>query len=442
MRNYGIVNHASTHKGGKLLSAYSKRLFDAYIKNLFSELPAIEIYGAKAVGKTSTAERFSSHNLALDIQEAFEIVQGGLPMLRKLPKPLLIDEWQRYHPVWDYVRRLVDEDTAPGQYLLTGSSLPKDASVHSGAGRIVRLRMRPLSIEERRLDAPIVGIGQLLNGEVEQVTGTTDVALPDYIYQILNSGFPAINQLSPRAARMQLNGYIDNIIHREFPDRGLMLRKPEILRRWLKALAAATGSTASYQAILKAAASGESATPAKNTTAGYRDTLDALWITDRVEAWLPTVNDFAVLAKAPKHYLVDPALSARLLSVSEDQLLKGAKSVLLGSQRGSLLGRLFESLVAQSFQTYCLVNEAELRHYRSAKGEREIDFIVSRGESLLAIEVKLGTSVCTEDVSAIKWLQANYHVQEVIGVVVYAGSYAYTRPDHIHVIPAALIGSN
>jgi len=240
---------------------------------------------------------------------------------------------------------------------------------------------------------------------------------------------------------MQLNGYLDNIIQREFPEYGMMVRKPETLRRWLKALAAATGSTASYQAILRAAASGESETPAKNTTAGYRDTLDALWITDRIEAWQPTVNDFSVLAKAPKHYLVDPALSARLLSVSEEQLLRGVKRALLGPQHASLLGRLFEALIAQSLHTYSLVNEAELRHYRSAKGEREVDFIVSRGESLLAIEAKLGTSVSNDDVTSIKWLQDNYHAQNVVGIVLYAGSYAYTRPDHIHVIPAALLGS-
>lgn len=423
------------------MSVYKTRYLDSYLRDLFNELPAIEVFGAKAVGKTSTAEQLAAHTLRLDIQQAYEVAQGGIPVLRRLSKPLLIDEWQRFPPVWDHIRRLVDEDSSPGQYLLTGSSLPKSASVHSGAGRIVRLRMRPLSLAERQLDDPIIGVGDLLSESHDAISGTTDITLPDYVRQILLSGFPAINQMSLRASRMQLNGYIENIIQKEFPEQGQMIRKPETLRRWLKAFAAATGSTASYQAILKASSSGEPAIPARDTTTGYRDTLDALWVTDRVEAWQPTVNDFATLAKSPKHYLVDPALSARLLSVSEEQLLKGAGREVLGPQPGSLLGRLFEALIAQSLQTYCLINEAELRHYRSVKGEREIDFIISRSESLLAVEVKLASSVSNDDVSSIKWLMDNYHAQRITGVVIYTGTYAYTRPDHIHVVPAVLLGA-
>ncbi|MDR2035169.1 MAG: DUF4143 domain-containing protein [Coriobacteriales bacterium] len=416
-------------------------MIDDYLKEAFSELPAIEIYGAKAIGKTRSASQIAKSVIRLDTQEGRELAQGGDPVFALQEKPLLLDEWQRVPASWDMVKRLVDEDNTSGQYLLTGSAAPRGANIHSGAGRIVRMKMRPLSLQERALDAPVVRMKDLLENKVDHISGTTDISLPDYLREITSSGFPGIRPHATRAIALELDGYIDNIIHKEFPEQGLLLRKPDTLRNWLRAYASATASTASYQSILNAATPGDAEKPARKTTVGYKDVLDSLWITDRVDAWLPTVNTMAALGNSPKHYLVDPALSARLLRVSFEQLLQGVAHDTLGPQSGSIAGRLFESLVAQSLQVYAQINELELRHFRDAKNGWEIDFIVEGDTSALAIEVKMSTAASDDDFKRINWLKHNYQERTVIGMVINTGRNAYTRSDGNHVVPAVLLGA-
>ncbi len=420
---------------------YQPRLIDEYLKDTFSELPAVEIFGAKAVGKTSTAQRLSASMIKLDTTEGKELVKGGAAVLAQQKKLLLLDEWQRLPESWDMVRRLVDEDGASAQFLLTGSAVPQGVSLHSGAGRIVRIKMRPLSLQERVLTKTSVSIKDLLLGKADAVFGSTDISLPDYLKEIVQSGFPGIRNRSMQAVSLALDGYIDNIIQKEFPEQGLMVRKPDVLKNWLRAYASATASTASYQSIMEASTPGDAKKPSRISTTGYRDILDSLWITDRVDAWLPTVNTLTPLGKSPKHYLVDPALCARLLRVTYDQLLRGAEHKMLGPQHASIAGRLFESLVAQSLKVYSQVNNAELRHFRDSKNGWEIDFIIELDDVILAIEVKMAEAATDDDAKRLNWLRNNLKTRTVIGMIINSGSTAYTRKDGIHVVPAALLGA-
>ncbi|MDR1015927.1 MAG: DUF4143 domain-containing protein [Coriobacteriales bacterium] len=420
--------------------AYQERLYDNLIGTILRELPALALEGAKAVGKTSTANRFAKSMLALDDDATVELLQNGPAVLKNMTRPVCLDEWQRLPKTWDYVRRIVDDDYSAGQFLLTGSAAPVRFALHSGAGRISSLRMRPLSLQERRLDQPILSLNDALTGKLDGLEGQTRVGLGDYLQEIGQSGFPAIRMLSGRNARVQLRSYVDYVINKEFPEQGQMVRKPQTLRNWMKAYAAATASTASYQTILKAATPGEQ-TPAKTTAMAYRDVLDSLWLIDRVEAWLPTVNPFTRLAKAPKHYLADPALAAVLLGVNIDDLLTGVSVPVLGPQHGAIAGRLFEALVALSLQTYALVNEAELGHFRSVKGDHEIDFILERNYHLCAIEVKMADSVGDDDCKHLLWLQRKLDGYEIFPIVVYAGRFAYRRKDGVFVVPAVLLGA-
>jgi predicted AAA+ superfamily ATPase len=301
--------------------------------------------------------------------------------------------------------------------------------------------LRPLSLAERQLAEPTVSLGELLDQPSGPVAGSTDLTLADYVVAITRSGLPGLLGLSEPAAAAQLDGYIDNIVTREFPEQGLMVRKPESLLAWLRAYAAATGGTANYSAILDAATPGQPDKPSKTTTLVYRDMLASLWLTDPVEAWLPPVTTLKALTRTPKHYLADPALAAHLIGLRETDLLFGSRVRPLGPQPGPILGRLFESLLALSLHTYAAAKRADLRHFRNANGTREIDFIVVRGLSLLAIEVKLAAVIDDEDTAALHWLERSLPDYTVAKVVITTGPYAYTRPDGVHVVPAVLLGA-
>ena len=355
--------------------------------------------------------------------------------------PVLLDEWQLQPQVWDQVRRSVDRDVTPGRFLLTGSASPVDAPTHSGAGRIVRLRMRPMSLAERGIATPTVSLRDLLTGRHAALHGTTGVQLTTYTEEIVRSGFPGIRPLTDRPRRAQLAGYLDRIVERDFPEQGHLVRRPATLRAWLAAYAAATATTASYNAILDAATAGDTDKPAKTTTMVYRDVLSQLWLLDPVEAWLPTRNRLSRLASAPKHHLADPALAAALLGVGVTALLDGTVKGHPRIRDGVLLGQLFESLVTLNVRVFAQAAEATVRHLRTRAGQHEIDLIVERGDHrIVAIEVKLTKRVVDQDVRHLRWLADQIGDELLDSVIVTAGPAAYRRPDGIAVVPAALLG--
>lgn len=421
---------------------YAPRTVDAELAELLAAVPAVAIEGAKAVGKTATAIQRARTVRSLDDPAQREYADADPRRLLDGDPPVLIDEWQYLPESWDLVRRAVDAGAAHGRFLLTGSSRTTGGS-HSGAGRIVSVRMRPLSLAERGLDEPAVSLAELLSGDRPEVRGATRAALADYAEEIVASGFPGLRGLTGRPLRSQLDGYLARIVDRDFAELGHRVRNPAALRRWMTAYAAATATTASFEAIRDAATAGHGDKPAKTTTIPYRDVLERLWILDPVEAWLPTRNRIARLASPPKHHLADPALAARLLGADTESLLSDRPpSALVARLRdGVLLGALFESLVTLSVRTYARAAEAAVGHLRTHGGAHEVDLICSRADGrVVAVEVKLARTIRDRDVAGLRWLARQIGDDLLDAVVVSTGPEAYRREDGIAVVPAALLG--
>jgi predicted AAA+ superfamily ATPase len=420
---------------------YVKRVVDAELDGLMPALSAIAIEGAKAVGKTATAARRAATVHALDRPGALELAAADPRRLLTGAQPVLIDEWQRFPPVWDLVRRAVDDDPSPGQFLLVGSASPRDPGTHSGAGRIVRLRMRPLTLTERAETEPAVSLAVLLEGRREPIAGSTRVSLEDYAREICASGFPGLRGLPERAVRAQLDSYLDLIVDRDFPEISHTVRNPETLRRWLSAYAAATGTTASFDAVRDAATPGDADKPTKATTQVYRDILQRLWVLDPIPAWLPGRGHLRRLGSAPKHHLVDPALAARLLGAGPGALLEARPSQPPVGRDTTLLGQLFESLVTLDVRVNAQAAEARVGHLRTHTGEHEVDLVVERADHrVLAVEIKLSHSPSERDLRHLHWLTDQLGDDLLDAIVVTTGTDAYRRRDGIAVIPAALLG--
>lgn len=421
--------------------SYLRRVVDGELDELLPALPAISLEGAKGVGKTETALQRAATVYRLDDPAQQAIAEADPQQLLRGERPILLDEWQRVPAIWDAVRRAVDDGAEPGSFLLTGSASPVRPPTHSGAGRVVTVRMRPLSFAERGLEDPTVSLKTLLEGDQADVQGKTEVTLADYTHEIVTSGFPGLRGLTNRPLRAQLDGYLDRIVDTDFGELGQIVRRPQSLRRWMTAYAAATATTATYETIRDAATPGEGDKPAKSTTIPYRDTLERLWIVDAVPAWLPTHNPIARLTRSPKHHLVDPALATRLMGIGTDALLKGEETGPPVPRQGTLLGHLFESLVTLSVRAYAQTAEATVRHMRTDGGKREIDLIVERDDQrILAIEVKLSRTVDDHDVRHLLWLREKLGNELLDVVVITTGIHAYRRRDGIAVVPAALLG--
>lgn len=421
---------------------YLPRVLDGRLNRLLEDVPAVAVVGPKAVGKTETSRRRAKAVIDLGDEFELDLVKGDPERLNEGPYPLLIDEWQLHPPVWDRVRRAVDRGVAPGTFIMTGSATPAKRPMHSGAGRIVQVRMRPLSLVERGLTAPTVSLAALLTGERGRIRGESPVVLSDYVDEIVASGLPGVRTVAQRSRDDLLDGYLDAVVERDFPEAGHNVRRPRTLRAWLRAFAAASATTADYASITDAATAGEADKPARSTTLSYRETLERMWLVEEVPAWTGIGSMLKALATTPKHHLCDPALAARLLNVDATALLHKPNPTDVPLPRSTpLVGALFESLVTLCVQVYADANGARVSHFRTKKGDREIDLIVERPDGrVVAIEVKLAARPDNGDLKHLKWLRDQIGDDLLDAAVVTTGPVAFRREDGIAVIPAALLG--
>jgi predicted AAA+ superfamily ATPase len=408
---------------------------------LMPHLAAIALEGAKGVGKTATATQRSRTVVDLtDAQQRF-VTEADPGLLVNAAPPVFVDEWQLVPATWDRIRRAVDDDPSGGRFLLAGSASPtRGQRVHSGAGRIVRLTMRPLSFPERRLTPPTVSLAGLLSGTGQTIGGHSDLRLAEYTAEILASGFPGLRGLPARAQRAQLDSYLARVVDHDLEENGLTVRRPAALTAWLTAYAAATSTTADYTAILDAATPGDGDKPARATVASYREALERQFLLEPVPAWVPSLSPLRRLVGAPKHHLVDPGLAARLLGVDAQALLRGGGDRIRPSD-GPLLGALFESLVVQTVRVLAQAAEARVWHLRTKAGEHEVDLIVEDGaRRVVAAEVKLNPVIGDTEVGHLLWLRQQIPDRIADLVVITTGQTAYRRPDGVAVVPLALLG--
>ena len=426
---------------------YRPRIADDELGELLGMLPAISIEGPRAVGKTRTALQHANTVYVLDDPEVLREVSTAPRMVTEGQPPILIDEWQRFPSSWDIVRRAVDEDFSPGRFILTGSARPETRPAHSGAGRIVTLRMWTTSLAERLAHQHgrgrrSVSLKSLLAGHRPQLDARTELTVEDYAEEIVAGGFPAWRAARGRAHQMLVDGYVHRLVEHDLPLAGHRVRNPATLRRWLTAYAAGTSTSASYESIRDAATSGENDKPAKTTTLAYRDTLEAMWVLEPLPAWLPVGSHLSRLKRGPKHHLADTALAARLLNATADSLVAGHSTGPAGAQPASrtLLGALFESLVTHDLRVYAQAADARVSHMRTWSDQKEVDVIVEGREGVLAVEVKLGSEVTRRDTRHLRWLRDRLGPGLVDAMVVTTGNRAHRDPDGIAVVPAGLLG--
>lgn len=433
---------------------YTPRVIDDELDRLLAGLGAVSLEGAKAVGKTATAMRRAARTMRLDRPAVAQVVSADPDEAVRPPYPVFFDEWQHVPAIWDAVRRRVDDDPIPGLAILAGSAAPPVSAppTHTGAGRIVTRRMRPLTVSER-LEADgfpansrdTVCVSTLLKpGARPSLHGDSPWTLAEYARAIVASGFPAIRTLSPALRDAQLSGYVHHLTTRDVQEANGAAANPAAVRRWLLAFAAATSTTTSLEKLRNLATAGDDIRPAKTTALRYRDALERLFVYDPVPGWKPGGTALSRLGEAPKIHLVDPGLSAHLLGVDEEALMDGVSTSLVDAvpavRDGGLFGALFESLVAQSMRTYAQASDVEHLHVRTHGGEHEIDgLLVRRDQRCVAYEVKLAGTINDRDVRHLHWLRERLGDQLLDAIVVHSGPAAYRRDDGIGVVPAAML---
>lgn len=414
---------------------YRPRIIDNKIEEYLGVFGALCIEGPKWCGKTWTssfhsrseiylgdpAGNFQNRNLA---ELSPDLVLQGEP-------PRLIDEWQEVPPLWDAVRFHVDQSSEKGLFILTGSSTPNHKGIlHSGAGRIARIRMRPMSLYESGDSSGMVSLGDLCADRMESAM-TGEVRLTDLIGYILRGGWPASLGLSIKEASLLPRQYLDAIVDDDVYRIDGVKRDTTKIRLLLRSLARNESTTATNRSLKNDVKEKDDEDIDVDTIASYLDIFSRLFLIENQQPFSSKIRSSVRVKQAEKRHFADPSLAAALLGATEEKLLGDLNT----------LGFLFEALCERDLRIYTDAFGGQLYHYQDYQN-REVDAVIQLpGGEWCAFEIKLGANQIDEAAAVLVKLKNDIAKEpggippKVLCVVCGMSNAAYKRADGVYVVP-------
>lgn len=408
---------------------YFPRIVDDELRRRLAATGGVVIEGPKASGKTETARQAARSEVLLDVDanaRAAAAVAPGIVLAGAVPR--LIDEWQLEPAIWNHIRRAIDDRGKAGQFILTGSAVPADDMTrHTGAARITRLRMRPMSLFETGHSTGAISLKTLL-AQGPAPSPDPGLTIEDVATRVAVGGWPSHQALTTPQALQAIRDYVEEIRRVDISRVDDVRRDPDRVQRLLASLARNVATSVSLRAL--AHDTGGADGPLKDDTVReYMAALARLMIVEDQPAWAPHLRSRSILRSAPKRHFVDPAIAVAAVRATPARLLREIE----------WLGFLFESLVVRDLRIYAQANDAVVRHYRDNTG-LEVDAIVETAAGAwAAFEVKLGHKQVDE--AAARLLAFAERVDTTVCgrpatlAVIVATGYGYVRPDGVAVIP-------
>lgn len=419
---------------------YRPRLIDGRVEEYLSAFGAVCIEGPKWCGKTWT----SSYHCASEVYigdpannfQNRQLAELSPDLVLDGEAPRLIDEWQEVPPLWDAVRYRVDKTGRKGQFILTGSATPNHKGIlHSGAGRIARLRMRPMSLFESGDSSGAVSLEALCRGELAPAA-TGEVELRRLIGLIIRGGWPGSLGLAPEQAALLPAAYLNAVIDDDVYRMDGIKRDSAKMRLLLRSLARNESTTATNKTLVRdiRAVDEEDIDPA--TVAAYLDIFRRFFITDDLPPFSAGIRSSVRVKQAEKRHFADPSLACALLRATPEVLLGDLET----------LGFLFEALCERDLRIYAEAFGAGLYHYQDYRNQ-EIDAVVELPDgSWSAFEIKLGANQIDGATTKLLEIRRRFEADPkgrppaALCVICGLSSAAYRRPDGVFVVPITALG--
>ena len=413
---------------------YKPRIIDNMIEEYLKTFGAVCIEGPKWCGKTWTSIYHSTSSIMIgDPTGNFQnkkLAETAPNIVLEGEKPRLIDEWQEVPRLWDAVRYEVDKLSKKGQFILTGSATPNHKGIlHSGAGRIGKLRMRPMSLYESGDSTGDISLNDLCNGKMnEKMTGEVD--LRKIIEFIVRGGWPGNLDVPIERAGLLPESYIDAILDDDVYRIDGVKRDINKMKLLLRSLARNESTTVTNKTLKRDIKEIDDEDIDIDTVASYLDIFTRLFILDNQKPFAENIRSSVKVKQSEKRHFVDPSLPCSLLKATPEKLLNDLNT----------LGFLFEALCERDLKIYAESFRANLYHYQDYK-DREIDAVVEleNGE-WCAFEIKLGANQideASENLLKIKdeIKKENGKVPKILCVICGLANAAYKRPDGVYVVP-------
>ena len=418
---------------------YLPRIVDRRLREYLEAFGAVCVEGPKWCGKTWTSSYHSRSEIFIgDPAGNFQnrqLAQLSPALVLEGETPRLIDEWQEVPPIWDAVRHQVDQRAAKGQFILTGSATPNHKGIlHSGAGRIARLRMRPMSLYESEDSTGAVSLEALCRGEVRPAM-TGEVDLKKLTGLIIRGGWPGSLSLSAQQAALLPGEYLNAVIDDDVYRMDGVKRNTAKMRLLLRSLARNESTTATNRTLKNDIKEQDDEDIDVETVAEYLDIFARLFLTDDQPPFSTGVRSSVRVKQAAKRHFCDPSLACSLLKVTPEALLGDLET----------LGLLFEALCERDLKIYAESFGGSLYHYQDYQG-REIDAVIELPDGQwCAFEIKLGAHQIDSAAAGLLRLQQEFagdpkgKPPAVLCVLCGLSSAAYRRPDGVFVVPVTAL---
>lgn len=414
---------------------YKPRIIDKQVEEYLQTFGAICIEGPKWCGKTWTSSYHANSKFFLaDPSGNFQnrkLAEIDPNTVLEGAAPRLIDEWQEYPPLWDAVRYKVDQSAQKGQFILTGSATPNHKGIlHSGAGRIAKLRMRTMSLYESGDSSGQISLEALCNGTLTPAM-TGEVDLKNLINLIIRGGWPGSLDLPVKQAALLPQQYLQAVLDDDVYRIDDVKRNTQKMRLLLMSLARNESTTATNTLLKSDIKEKDGQDIDANTVTAYLDIFKRLFLTDNQPPFAPNVRSSVRVKQAEKRHLADPSLACALLKLTPAVLLNDLET----------LGFMFEALCERDLRIYAESFGANLYHYQDYKN-REIDAVIELPDgNWCAFEIKLGANQI--DQAAANLLKIKREFEEdpksvppsVLCVLCGLSNAAYKREDGIFVVP-------
>jgi predicted AAA+ superfamily ATPase len=423
------------------MNKYIKRISDAKLEQYLKLFGAVLVEGPKWCGKTESGKQYAATKFELaDPSNNFRnrsIAELDPQQALDGESPRLIDEWQEVPALWDAVRYRADNHSKRGQYILTGSSTPNDTlTIHSGAGRIGRLRMSTMTLQELDVSKAKISLGDLLYDHAavnRNYAGA--LSLDTVIDLICKGGWPGLIGFSVNDSLEVLQNYVKALTNEDLSKIDDTKRDPAKVSALLQSVSRNSASLVSRETIRKDIEQYSSVALHASTVAEYLTLLTRMFVLNEIPAWEPALKSTVRLRVTPKRMLVDPSLAVASLKATPSALKQDLK----------LTGNLFESLVIRDLLVYAHANNAEVYHYHD-NSNLEIDAVVEgKNKEWGAIEIKLGYTKENEASANLRRLVSKIEGDKqkpprFLAVITGVGSILKQRDDGVYVIPVDLLG--
>lgn len=414
-----------------IVTDYLPRTVDAELTVRLRSAGAVLLEGPKACGKTWAAQRQARSALHLDRNpQARRTGATDVDLLLEGAAPRLIDEWQLVPETWNAVRAAVDDRNADGQFILTGSATPADdVTRHSGAMRIARIRVHPMSLAESGDSTNEVSFAALLAGEVPRTLGP-DLGLKRVAELVCRGGWPSNVRRDLDSAQTANADYLRTVASADIQTVDGVRRDPNRVAALIFALARSSASYVSKK-TLQADTVGYGGPLSPNALDSYLDALVRLWVAVPQPAWGEHLRSAAQVRKTPKWHLADPSLAAAALGATPRSLVEDPEA----------FGQVFETLAFRDLQVYAQAAGWQVRAYQDSKGD-EIDIVAVSGGRWAGFEVKLSSSPRVVDDAAAKLMRiaSNMRTAPESLTILTATGPSYRREDGVNVVSTLTLG--